>query len=116
MTGSIAANCSLVARQGDQWTLHLDPAQSALFNAAQQRRLNEALDQLVGRKLQLQIAIIQPEQETPAQANARKRLQRQQEAVDEINRDPLVCQMIEQFGAQVRADSIEPLDERGAAK
>jgi DNA polymerase III subunit gamma/tau len=116
MTGSIAANCSLVAKQGDQWTLHLDPAQSALFNAAQQRRLNEALDQLMGRSLQLHIEIVRPEQETPAQANARKRQQRQQEAVDEISNDPLICRMIEQFGAQIRADSIEPLDEKGAAK
>ena len=33
MTGSIAANCTLIAVDGDNWLLHLDPAHSALFNA-----------------------------------------------------------------------------------
>ncbi|MCX7081299.1 MAG: DNA polymerase III subunit gamma/tau, partial [Pseudomonas sp.] len=31
MTGSIAANCTLIAVDGDHWLLHLDPAHSALF-------------------------------------------------------------------------------------
>src|SRR5690606_8668445 len=42
LTASIAANCTLVAVDGDTWKMHLDPAQGALFNATQQRRLNEA--------------------------------------------------------------------------
>ena len=33
MTGSIAANCTLIAVEGDSWLLHLDPAHSALFNS-----------------------------------------------------------------------------------
>ncbi|MGE1131394.1 hypothetical protein, partial [Bacillus wiedmannii] len=45
MTGNIAANCTLIAVDGDNWLLHLDPAQGALFNSTQQRRLNDALNQ-----------------------------------------------------------------------
>ncbi|MDO9321228.1 MAG: DNA polymerase III subunit gamma/tau, partial [Pseudomonas sp.] len=48
LTGSIAGNCSLVAVDGDHWSLHLDPAQGALFNSTQQQRLNDALSQFYG--------------------------------------------------------------------
>ncbi len=109
MTGSIGANCTLIEANADDWLLHLDPGHSALFNATQQRRLNDALNQHLGRSINLRIELILPEQETPAQAAARKRAQRQQQAEQSIHDDPLVQQMIQQFGAVIRADSIEPL-------
>ncbi|MFJ4157659.1 DNA polymerase III subunit gamma/tau [Pseudomonas sp. NPDC089752] len=109
MTGNIAANCTLIAADGDDWLLHLDPGQGALFNATQQRRLNEALNQHLGRTLNLRIELILPEQETPAQAASRKRAERQQDAVTSIEQDPLIQQMIKQFGATVRQDTIEPV-------
>ncbi|MFB6400388.1 DNA polymerase III subunit gamma/tau [Pseudomonas putida] len=110
MTGNIAANCTLIAVDGDDWLLHLDPGQGALFNATQQRRLNEALNQHLGRTLNLRIELILPEQETPAQAAARKRAERQQDAVTSIEQDPLIQQMIKLFGAKVRQDTIEPVE------
>jgi DNA polymerase-3 subunit gamma/tau len=110
MTGSIGANCTLIAVDGDNWLLHLDPGHSALFNPTQQRRLNDALNQHLGRELSLQIELRKPEQETPAQAAARQRANRQRDAEASIHNDPLVQQMIQQFAAVIRADSIEPLD------
>ena len=110
MTGSIGANCTLISVADDNWLLHLDPAQSALFNATQQRRLNDALNQFHGRELKVLIELRKPEQETPAQAAARKRANRQRDAEASIHKDPLIQQMIQQFGAVIRADSIEPLD------
>ncbi|PTS86944.1 DNA polymerase III subunit gamma/tau [Pseudomonas sp. HMWF032] len=110
MTGSIGANCTLTSVDGDHWLLHLDPAHSALFNPTQQRRLNDALNQFHGRELKVQIELRKPEQETPAQAAARKRANRQREAEASIHQDPVIQQMIQQFAAVVRADSIEPLD------
>ncbi|KIH81934.1 DNA polymerase III subunit gamma/tau [Pseudomonas batumici] len=110
MTGSIAANCTLIAVSGDDWLLHLDPAHSALFNATQQRRLNDALNQYHGRPLKLSIELIKPEQETPAQAASRRRHERQDEAVASIHADPFIQQMMQQFGAVVRGDTIEPVD------
>ena len=110
MTGSIAANCTLISIEGDHWLLHLDPAHSALFNATQQRRLNDALNQYHGRTLTIAIELIKPEQETPAQAATRRRLNRQREAEDSIHADPLIQQMMQQFGAVVRHDTIEPVE------
>ena len=110
MTASIAANCTLVATDGDRWHLHLDPGQSALFNAAQQRRLTDALSGYHGRPLTLQIDIVRPEQETPAQAAARQRAERQRAAEASIHADPLVRQMMEQFAAVIRDGTIVPLE------
>ncbi|WP_082707092.1 DNA polymerase III subunit gamma/tau [Pseudomonas sp. EpS/L25] len=110
LTASIAANCTLVAMDGDHWHLHLDPAQSALFNANQQRRLNDALSQQQGRAITLQVTIQTPEQETPAQAAARRRAERQRQAEQSIQDDPLIRQMMQQFAATVRAGTIEPVD------
>jgi DNA polymerase-3 subunit gamma/tau len=110
MTGSIGANCTLIAKEGDDWLLHLDPAHSALFNPTQQRRLNDALNQFYGRELKVRIELRTPEQETPAQAAACRRANRQREAETSIHQDPVIQQMIQQFAAVIRADSIEPLD------
>jgi DNA polymerase-3 subunit gamma/tau len=109
MTGSIAANCTLMAVDGDDWLLHLDPAHSALFNSTQQRRLNDALNQHMGHAISLTIELIKPEQETPAQANARRRAERQKDAEASIHADPYVLQMMQQFGAVIRDESIEPV-------
>jgi DNA polymerase-3 subunit gamma/tau len=110
MTGSIAANCTLIAVDGDNWLLHLDPAHSALFNSTQQRRLNDALNQYHGRTLNLSIELIKPEQETPAQAAGRRRAERQGQAEASIHADPFIQQMLQQFGATIREDTIAPVD------
>ena len=110
MTASIGANCTLIAVDGDNWLLHLDPAHSALFNATQQRRLNDALNQYHQRTLNVTIELIKPEQETPAQAASRLRAERQRRAEESIHADPLIQQMVQQFGAAVRDDTIEPVD------
>ena len=110
MTASIGANCTLISAEGDEWLLHLDPAHSALFNATQQRRLNDALNQHLQRTLKVTIELIKPEQETPAQAAARMRAERQRLAEESIYADPLVQHMIQQFDAAVRDDTIQPVD------
>ena len=56
------------------------------------------------------IELVKPEQETPAQAASRLRAERQRLAEKSIYADPLVQQMIEQFGAAVRDDTIQPVD------
>ncbi|MDL2174895.1 DNA polymerase III subunit gamma/tau [Stutzerimonas sp. FeSN7] len=110
LTGSIAANCTLISVEGDRWLMHLDPAQSALFNSTQQRRLNDALNQYHGRTLQLDIVLQKPEQETPAQAAQRRRAERQRAAEQSIHADPLVQQLMQQFAAVIREGTIEPVE------
>jgi len=110
LTGSIAANCTLISVNDDRWLMHLDPAQSALFNATQHRRLNEALNQYHGRTLRLDIELQTPQQETPAQAAARRRGERQRAAEQSIQADPVVQQLMQQFAAVIRDGTIEPVE------
>ncbi|MBB3103637.1 DNA polymerase III subunit gamma/tau [Azomonas macrocytogenes] len=110
LTASIAANCTLVSVQEDCWLLHLDPEQSSLFNATQQRRLVEALNQYHGRPLKMDIQLCKPQQETPAQAAARRRQERQRAAELSIRSDPLVQELMAQFSATIRDGTIEPLE------
>ena len=110
LTGSIAANCTLISVDGDRWLMHLDPAQSALFNATQHRRLNDALNQYHGRTINLDIELQTPRQETPAQAAARRRGERQRAAEQSIQSDPVVQQLMQQFAAVIRDGTIEPVE------
>ncbi|MCQ4317224.1 DNA polymerase III subunit gamma/tau [Stutzerimonas zhaodongensis] len=110
LTGSIAANCTLISVEGDRWLMHLDPAQSALFNSTQHRRLNDALNQYHGRTIKLDIELQTPEQETPAQAAARRRGERQRAAEQSIQADPVVQQLMQQFAAVIRDGTIEPVE------
>lgn len=110
LTGSIASNCTLISVEDDRWLMHLDPAQSALFNATQQQRLNDALNQYHGRTLQLVIELQRPQQETPAQAAARRRAERQRAAEQSIQSDPVVQQLMAQFSAVIREGTIEPVE------
>lgn len=110
MTSSIASNCTLISMDGDAWLLHLDPDHSALFNATQLRRLNDGLNQFTGRTINLKVELIKPEQETPAQAASRLRAERQRQAEASIHADPFIQQMLEQFGAVIREDTIKPVD------
>jgi DNA polymerase-3 subunit gamma/tau len=96
--------------EGDAWLLHLDPGHSALFNPTQQRRLNDGLNQFTGRTINLKVELIKPEQETPAQAASRLRTERQRQAEVSIHGDPFIQQMMQQFGAVIREDTIKPVD------
>ena len=110
MTANIGANCTLIAAHSDVWLLHLDPAQGALYNSSQQRRLNEALNQYLGRTVRLDVELCKPEQETPAQAAVRQRSALQRQAEQSIQDDPLVRQMIQQFAAVIRDGTVEPVE------
>ena len=51
-----------------------------------------------------------PDQETPAVAAARRRVARQLEAEASIHADPLVQALVNDFAAQICADTIRPID------
>ncbi len=108
MTGNMVRNSTLVSDEGDQWCIHLDPQQSALFTPAQQKRINDSLNQALGREVQLQIEKIEPVSETPALNLARRRARQQADAVASIEQDAGVQTLIREFGARLLPDSIRP--------
>ncbi|MBS7326561.1 MAG: DNA polymerase III subunit gamma/tau [Thiopseudomonas sp.] len=108
MTGNIVRNSTLVSEEGDHWCVHLDPQQSSLFTAAQQKRINDSVNQTLGREVQLQIEKVEPVSETPALNLARRRARQQADAVASIEQDAGVQSLMREFGAHVLPDSIRP--------
>ena len=110
LTQSIAAHCQLVTIEGAVWRLHLDPGHSALYNENHRQRIQAALAEREGQQLTLEVLVQAPDQETPAVAAAQRRVARQQEAEASIHADLLVQALINDFEAQICADSIRPID------
>lgn len=109
ITANIAANCTLIEKDEQQWSLQLDPMQQALFSDNQKNRINEAINEYVGHKITLKVIIETPTQETPALQEQRFKAEKQQAAEQSIFNDPLVQQLKEQFSAIIFEESIKPL-------
>ncbi|WP_111643272.1 DNA polymerase III subunit gamma/tau [Marinimicrobium alkaliphilum] len=107
---STASNAVLVGRQGNQLSFILDENHSSLYDESHQQRLADQLSDYFGAPVKV---LIQPGPvpgETPAALAARLKRERLAEAVDAINRDPVVQKLIEHFDASVLQDSVEPLE------
>lgn len=110
MTGNIVRHCSLIEAEGERWLLYLDPQHSALFNAAQQKRINDSLNQILDQPVELEIRVQEPGQETPALAHARRKARQQADAEHSIEQDPVVQGLLSTFAARIVAGSIHPLE------
>jgi DNA polymerase-3 subunit gamma/tau len=106
----LAHNCVLIEQTAGRLVLGLDPAAEQLRSEGTERRLREALEQALGGPLTLEIRVSRPEHETPAQRRAREHLEREQEARDSLEDDPVAQRLREQLDAQWVAGSIEPTD------
>lgn len=111
MAQQLALNCVLLGREGNSLRLQLEPAHAYMVNNKNaERSLQEALAAYYGETLQLSIQVGEPVTATPAREQARYQAERQQAAVTAITSDPNVQALCETFNAQVKPDSITPLD------
>ena len=105
---STIANCQLVTRQGNEFNFIVDENNSTLYDPGHQKRLADLLSNYFNETIQV---IIQPGKvtvETPAMIALRHKQERQANAVIAIKTDPIVQRLIEQFGASLREDTIQP--------
>lgn len=107
----LAANCVLRSRDADRVTLRLEPAHGHLLNKARQDRLCEALQEYYGSPVKLSVEIGETAGESPAQLESHRRAERQKAAVQAIEKDPNVTALRETFNADVRSETIQPLDD-----
>jgi len=110
MTDSLARSLSLEQVSATALCFHYSAEQDALLNETQRSRIAEALNARLGTRLEIEYREAVQTRETPAQYAARRRLERKAEAVAALKSDPLVQQIIEQFGAQIEEESVTPLD------
>jgi DNA polymerase-3 subunit gamma/tau len=110
MARELAANCSLLEREGNKLVLGIAPSHARIRSQVREQRLQEALEQLWGHPVQLRIEERDDAAETPAQRRDRAQADRLRQARASIENDANIRAMVETFGAEIVPDSVEPLD------
>ena len=107
---STVANSAYMQRIDNTLEFILDEEQSTLYDVAHQQRMADLLSEYFQQTVQVSIQLGQPLTETPAHIILRQQQQRQREAEQAIQSDPVVKQLQETFGAVIVEDSIKPID------
>ncbi len=107
---STVSNCQLIGRQGNAFQFVLDENNSTLFDVSHEKRLADLLTDYFAEPIRVSIQLGTVTAETPALMAIRLRAERQLQAEDAIKNDPIVLQLIAQFGATLREDTIQPIN------
>ena len=111
LTKQLAQHCEMAVLDATQIELNLPKAQEHLLAGAHQGKLRAALQQRYGAafKVNINVAnVAQSEINSPVAIANREQQERQAQAVQEIQRDPFVRELVDSFGARVKESSIKP--------
>src|SRR5512139_2276210 len=111
MAKMLADHCELVSQAGDAVTLRVGEAHRHLLDRTYQDRLVGALRDKYGAALSVSFEVGAAAEQTPQQVRTRIKEARQAEAEAAIESDPFVRELVDQFGGQIDATSIQPLGE-----
>jgi DNA polymerase-3 subunit gamma/tau len=114
MVKQLAANCLLLEQSEHNIRLQLDSGHRQLLNTKAEKRLQQALREYFDADIRLEIEHASSGQaavETPAQAAARERAERQQQAEQSIERDGFVQALKNNFNAEIIPGSVKPVVE-----
>jgi DNA polymerase-3 subunit gamma/tau len=111
MAKMLADHCELVSQAGDAVTLRVGEAHKHLLDRAYQDKLVSTLRDKYGATLEVTFEIGAAAEQTPQQVRTRIKDARQAEAVAAIESDPFVRELVDQFGGQIDASTIQPLGE-----
>ena len=110
MAGMLALNCELNSFVDGRMELCVPEAHRHLMDKSYQDKLRSVLEQRLGRALRtVQIRLGGGDGKTPAELEARERQARQAQAVEAIERDPFVRELVEDLGGRIVTDSIRPV-------
>ena len=116
LTGSLrmlAASCAYIARDGNRVRLGLDPRSESYLTNTRRQGLSEALSKHYGEPLVADITVGEGDGETPIQQETRLADERLDAARVDLESDPNVQTLKNLFGAELKADSIEILNQPG---
>jgi DNA polymerase-3 subunit gamma/tau len=111
MAKMLADHCELVSQTGDAVTLRVGETHRHLLDRTYQDKLVAALRDKCGATLDVTFEIGAAAEQTPQQVRTRIKEARQAEAVAAIESDPFVRELVDQFGGQIDASTIQPLGE-----
>ena len=111
----LARNCTFVRRQKNVLHLCLDKKSETLLTKSTQAALARALCTHFDESLRLDISIGENGTATPIQEEARRVDEKYEAARASIEADPNVKALQDMFGAELNADSIEPVQNQSPA-
>lgn len=108
MARMLADNCEFVALYGDNLELAVPEAHKHLLEKAYTDKLQAALGNHFGRKLRLKIGT-GGSGNTPAAMESQERQAKLDKAIESIEADPFVRELVENFDARVNDSTIKPI-------
>ena len=109
MARMLAQHCELVSRDARRIELNLPRAHERLLEKTYQERLKAALQSRFGAGVQVSIKVGESQGTSPVEIAERDRQRSQARAIAEIEQDPFVRDLVENFDARVNETSIKPL-------
>ena len=108
----LAINSALESRTEECFFLLLDKSHSTFLNPENEQRIAAALSKLIDRDIRVEYKVkgSLAGYQTPSQIQQANQAARQALAVEQIEQDPNVQQLVNQFAGKIDYDSIEPLD------
>jgi DNA polymerase-3 subunit gamma/tau len=110
MAKMLAQHCELKSFADDVMALTVPTEHKHLTEKVYQEKLKVALDEYFGRPIRLVVELGQLTGLTPAQHQQSEKAARQAQAVEAIEQDPFVRELVEQFDARVIESTIRPID------
>ena len=107
MARQLADRCELASMEGGRVELKLARAHERFLSKEYQERLKAALQKRYGGNVQLAIRLGESTGNSPAEIADRERQRREARAVADIEQDPFVRDLVENFDARV--NSIKPI-------
>ncbi len=107
----LASNCAYVRRVENTLELSLDPRSAPLLTRERQQALAGVLSEHFGEKLGVDIKLGVAEDETPLQEQERLADENLEAARQSLESDPNIQTLKNMFGAEIKADSIEIIDQ-----
>ncbi len=110
MAGMLAQHCELKAFLDGRLELCVPEGHKHLMETAYQDKLRSVLQERLGPMLRaVQIRLGAGNGNTPAELDARDNQARQARAIEAIEGDPFVRELVEDLGGRIVTDSIRPL-------
>jgi DNA polymerase-3 subunit gamma/tau len=109
MARMLAQHAELVGFDAQSVELRVLEAHRHLLEKPYRDKLQSALEEHFGRKLRVEFKVGDGSGRTPAELADRERESRQRQAIESIDKDPFVRELVESFDARVVDESIRPL-------
>ena len=110
MARMLAQHSELVREDADGLELMVPEAHRHLLEKPYRDKLQSALQEHYGRRLRVEFTLGTSTGNTPAERKDQERQARQQRAIEAIEGDPFVRELVENFDGRVADESVRPLD------